>query len=163
MRNKTTKPTLPCYDKALDLLARRAHSRAELGRKLSERGYEGDELEATLERLSEARLLDDRAYAERQTERMLQGKGFAPRRIAQELRKRGVESEDIDAAVDSLEDYDPREAIAALLERKFARSLDTEQGRRRTVNALVRMGYGWGDIRGAMREYETEEKGGYYV
>ena len=154
---KNSIPSPPCYDKALDLLARRAHSRAELERKLLARGYEEDEVERVLERLLAARLLDDKAYAEHQAERMAQGKGFAPRRIAQELRRRGVDSDTIDAAVDSLEDYEPQEAITALLERKFARNLGTVQGRRRTVNALVRMGYGWTDIRNAMRRYENEQ------
>jgi regulatory protein len=146
-----------CYNKALDLLARRSHSRAELGRKLAERGYDENELQQTLDRLTAARLLDDRAYAQRQAERMLRGKGFAPRRIAQELRMRGVDSGEIDAALSAIEDHDPRKAISLLLESKFARSLADEKGRKRTVSALARMGYSWQDIRGAIRRYETEE------
>ncbi|MDR3344709.1 MAG: recombination regulator RecX [Oscillospiraceae bacterium] len=154
---KITAGSVSCYDKSLDLLARRMHSRAELERKLLDRGYVEDEVELTLDRLTDCRLLDDDAFARRQAERMMQGKGFAPRRIAQELRQRGVDGETIDAAVNSLEDYDPCAAISTLLERKFSRFLTTEQGRRRTVNALVRLGYGWQDIRKVMQNFDDTE------
>jgi len=157
MRSHIKKTAVPCYDKAMDLLAFRAHSRAELERKLLERGYTEDEVCDAVKRLINAHLLDDKAYAERQTELMIQGKGFAPRRIMQELRRRGVDGDTIAAAIDAVEDYDPLETISAMLERKFARNLNTEQGRRRTVNALVRMGYGWSDIRRAMSNFKEEE------
>ncbi|MDR1409503.1 MAG: recombination regulator RecX [Oscillospiraceae bacterium] len=158
MNRNFTKPNISCYDKALDLLARRAHSRAELERKLLEHGCPKEETNRTLERLTAARLIDDQAYAEHQTERMMKGKGFAPRRIAQELRRRGVDAEAIETTLEAMEDYDPRAAVSALIERKFARDLDTEKGRRRVVNALIRMGYDWQNIRAAMREYEDTEE-----
>ncbi|MDR1806206.1 MAG: recombination regulator RecX [Clostridium sp.] len=160
-RYKQNKPLPPCYDKALDLLARRAHSRAELEHKLRERGYAEDELQDTLERLCAAHLIDDAAYAEHMAERLARTKGFAPRRIALELRRRGVGDEELSAALEPLETQDARESIRAMLEKKFARDLDSEKGRRRAVNALVRMGYSWGDIRSAMREYDSTEENYY--
>ena len=49
------------------------------------------------------------------------------------------------------------EEIKALLAGKFAAKLGDEKARQRTFNALVRLGYGYSDIREAMRAYETEE------
>lgn len=49
---------------ALDLLARREHSRVELGRKLARHAEEGDDLDALLDNLEQAGLLSNARYAE---------------------------------------------------------------------------------------------------
>ena len=149
------KSKMSCYDKALYLLGRRAHSCAELERKLYERDYPEEEIDSVLERLLDSGMLDDSAYALRQTQLMFENKGFAPRRIAQELRRCGVDREDIDYAIGALDDYDSEETIDRLLEGKFAKNLDTEQGRRRTANALARMGYSWSEIRRGLDVFEA--------
>ena len=51
---------------------------------------------------------------------------------------------------------EPREHIKTLIETKYLRSLSDEKGRRRTVAALQRMGYSWGDISAVLNEYEEE-------
>ncbi len=48
---------------------------------------------------------------------------------------------------------DPREALRELVERKYARYLGDEKGRRRTAAALQRMGYRWDDIRCVLNEF----------
>ena len=48
-----------CHERALRLLAVRPHFRAELGAKLIARGYDADEVAATLDRLVASGLLDD--------------------------------------------------------------------------------------------------------
>ena len=53
----------PCYEKAVQLLASRPHFRRELAGKLLQRGYPADEMEATLDRLTEQGYLDDSATA----------------------------------------------------------------------------------------------------
>ena len=55
---------MPALDAGLRLLARRAHSRAELRQKLSRRGYEPGEVAAAMGRLDELAYLDDGAYAD---------------------------------------------------------------------------------------------------
>src|SRR3954470_22725251 len=52
-----------CYQKALQLLATRAHFRRELAMKLTQRGYPAEEIAAALDRLTEQKYLDDRATA----------------------------------------------------------------------------------------------------
>ena len=90
-------PAVGALDAGLRLLARRAHSRIELGRKLSRRGYQGDEVEAALARLRELGYLDDRAFAEGHVRR--RGQGLGPRALSAELAARGVDRRIADRAV----------------------------------------------------------------
>lgn len=82
--------------KAMDLLARREHSRSELSEKLTTKlvlsSEHMDTLEAVLDRLVADDLLSDERFAEVLVRSKLH-KGQGPRRIAQDLRKRGVGAE----------------------------------------------------------------------
>ncbi|HVS03584.1 MAG TPA: regulatory protein RecX [Thermoanaerobaculia bacterium] len=90
------------YEKALELLARRAHLRAQLAEKLRQRGYEGEEIAAVLGRLEREGYLDDvraaRDFAAGKRDRQ----GWGRRRVALELRRRGAPSEAVAAALEEL-------------------------------------------------------------
>jgi len=81
-----------CYAKGLDLLVRREHSRKELKGKLSQRGYSGDMVEHTLDRLEQEGLLNDARFAEAFVHYRY-GRGQGPERIRSELMERGVEGQ----------------------------------------------------------------------
>ena len=89
--------------KALELLARREHSRLELRQKLIQRGFASERVEPVLDRLIEERLLDERRYAELYACARAD-KGYGPLRIARELRERGVPDEAVDDALTALAD-----------------------------------------------------------
>jgi regulatory protein len=74
---------------ALRLLGFRDHSSGELREKLQERDYDDSLIEDVLARLVEQGWLDDRRFAEHQTEILIR-KGWGPRRIEQKLQKHGV-------------------------------------------------------------------------
>jgi regulatory protein len=82
-----------CYRKAIELLGRRDHFVEELRQKLLSRGFEADEVGATLSRLEQEALLDDRRAAEGVCRGSFRRKGFGPRRIRAELQRRGVDGE----------------------------------------------------------------------
>ena len=82
-------PERSARNTAMDLLARRDHSRHELQQKLKQRGFESEEIESALNYLQRENLQSDRAYAESYL-RSRQQKGFGPVRIEYELRDRGV-------------------------------------------------------------------------
>ncbi|MEO1082347.1 MAG: regulatory protein RecX [Pseudomonadota bacterium] len=85
---------------AMDLLARREHSRLELRRKL-ERRFTADGLDRALEQLAEEGLQCDVRFAESFTrERLL--KAYGPRRVRAELQQRGVAADVIDDALKSV-------------------------------------------------------------
>ena len=145
------------FNAAVDLLSRRAHASEELYKKL--RPKFGDEpARAAVEKAKSLYLLDDEAFAEQLAEELYERKHFAPRRILSELLRRGVNREIAQNAVESL-DKDDKNRIIVLLQGKYSACLQDEKGKRRAVNALMRMGYGYGDIKAALAEVnsETEE------
>ncbi len=74
---------------ALDLLARREHSYAELLRKLRQRGASVGMAEIELDRLQEEGLLSDERFCEAYIHARSQ-RGYGPLRLREELRQRGV-------------------------------------------------------------------------
>lgn len=81
------RPTL--RERALRLLARREHSRAELARKLRADLSPDDDLEALLDDLAGRRLLSDERYAESRAHAL--SRKFGAARIAHELRAKGLD------------------------------------------------------------------------
>jgi regulatory protein len=79
------------------LLARRAHSRWELRRKLLMKGFEAEAVEAALARLAELGYLDDSAFAHGLVRRRGAIKG--PLALSAELAARGVDRAEAAAAV----------------------------------------------------------------
>lgn len=87
---------------AAALLARRAHSRGELRRKLAAAAPEASdgEIGAALDRLEHLDLLNDADYAYNFSLRRLDESGWGPAKIRAELLRREVAGHDIDAALD---------------------------------------------------------------
>ena len=54
-------------------------------------------------------------------------------------------------------DIDPRDQIRDLIEQKYERYLVDRKGLQKTVNALMRLGYNYYDVKDVVREYYTEE------
>lgn len=74
---------------ALDLLARREHSYAEMLRKLRQRGASVAMAEVELDRLQDEGLLSDERFCEAYVHARSQ-RGYGPVRLREELRQRGV-------------------------------------------------------------------------
>lgn len=134
-------------ERALSLLAAREYTRRQLYDKLLQKGAEEPAAESAVQRMQELGLLDDAGYACRAAADMAHLKGYAPRRIRQELRRRGLEEEDIEAALMALQEESPQEHIAQLLLSRYSQLWEDEKIRRRAVAALQRMGYAYEDIR----------------
>jgi regulatory protein len=81
--------------RALRMLARREHSRAELHRKLERFAAEGDDVDAVLDDLAARGWLSDARFAELAIR--ARSARFGPLRLAQQLRSRGVAEETISA------------------------------------------------------------------
>ncbi|HUM02687.1 MAG TPA: regulatory protein RecX [Thermoanaerobaculia bacterium] len=108
-------------DAALALLARRSHTRLELSRKLSRKGFPSGEIAPVLEDLTERGYLDDaRTAAALAAAQAGRGRGRA--RIASELSARGVAPPERERALAGLDPAAERQALRRALERK-ARAL----------------------------------------
>lgn len=140
-------------EKALYLLEHRPHSKRELEDKLA-RTVGREAAGQAAGRMEELGLIDDADYAHRLAEELAR-KGFAAPRIRQELLRRGIDRE-LAAGEAERAAAAPEDALHSLIERRFARQLGEEKGRRRAVAALQRMGYRWDEIRSALRAFGGE-------
>ena len=139
-------------NKALRLLDRRDFSRAELIKKLVEKGEAQADAEAVVARLNELGVVDDRRYAALVV-RQYAGKGYGARRVRAELLRRGVPRELLDAALEEMPAQD--DALLTLLRRKLGDSFDRADVKRAT-DALARKGYGWDEIGAALQRLRDE-------
>ena len=135
-------PTL--RDRALRLLARREHSRAELARKL--RTYAGpeEELETLLEDLSRRGLLSDERYAESRAHALSRKYGAA--RIAHELRAKGLGKELAEQASEAARATEVERA-REIWRRKFRVAPRTREERAKQMRFLQSRGFSFDAIR----------------
>ena len=152
---------LKVYDRALNLLAFRARSSAELARTLVRKGEPKALVDRAIERLLEQGLLDDAAFAQSFTRAKVLGAQQSKRRVQQDLARRGVARTVSDAAIATVfeeEGVDQR-AVVEQAARKKLRSLTKLEPlvrRRRLYAFLARRGYDAEDIRRAMEAVGEE-------
>jgi regulatory protein len=145
----------------LRLLAAAPRTRAQLAAVLRRRGVPEDAAAAVLGRFTDAGLIDDAAFARAWVESRHHGRGLARRALAAELRQRGVGTEDLRAAVDSLT---PDDELAAA-RRLVAQRAGSSRGQpypvrvRRLMGMLARKGYPGGLAYRAVREVLAREQG----
>ena len=107
--------------------------------------------------LEENGLLNEERFARLYAEELVRTKHLGATGIRNKLREKSVNSQTVELVLQELE-LDEKESIAALLQGKFqSRNLQDEKDRRRTVAALVRMGYQPGDIYAVLPDITTEE------
>lgn len=138
----------------LDQLAGRARSRKELADKLAQRHVPDEIATRLLDRFEEVGLVDDAAFAEAWVEGRHSSRGLAPRALAQELRRKGVDDEIARGALAQIDDDDQAETARELVRRKL-RSLqrfDDATRTRRLVGMLARKGYPPGLAYAVVRE-----------
>jgi regulatory protein len=106
-------------DAGLRLLARRAHSRVELMRKLTRRGYDGPAISTAIGRLAELGYLDDQSFARSFVRR--RGSVRGPRALSAELAARGVDRAQVDTAIAEFGEAEQLAAATQIAERLYAR------------------------------------------
>ena len=137
------------YNKGLDFLSRRPYGTKELVKKLCEKGHEKEFAEKACDRLLELGLLNDEEYARILANDLLDRKNYSIKRIKQELAFRGIDRDIIENTSDLL-DNDPVSRIIILIKKKYINKISDEKGRKRTVDALLRLGYSYSDIKSAL-------------
>jgi regulatory protein len=137
-----------CKRQALDLLARREHSRLELERKLAARGYPPDRIAPALDDLERSGVLATARFTESFVRsRVARGKG--PVRIRAELAERGVAGEAAELLRGS--DVDWIAAARAARAKRFGAELPRDFAERaRQARFLERRGFSGAQIAAAL-------------
>ena len=128
------------YQRALNYLSFRARSRVEIERYLRDKKYEPDVIAATIERLDEAGLVDDTAFAESWVANRERLKPKGARALRYELQQKGLSETAIDAA---LEQIDESELAWRAIEKKVRQwqALDEDGFKRKAMAYLSRRGF----------------------
>ena len=135
----------------LRILSYGDNSRKDLKIKLRSKGHKAEYVEPALDKLEEYGYLDDKRYAGNLIDRLITAKHMSRGGIKNELIRKGIDRELTDALLEEI-DFDPVSSIGELLDTKFSGKFSDEKGLRRTVNDLMRLGYGWSDIKTALNE-----------
>lgn len=135
--------------RAANMISSRPLSRAELVKKLREKGATKQDAADAADWLEEIGALSDRDYAAMLV-RHYSGAGYGGARLRDELYRRGIAKELWDEVL--AETDDAREVIARVIEQKTkGRSLD-EKGRKRLFDMLLRRGFSYSDVRAVLAE-----------
>ncbi len=121
MKDKTTRSIRVV---AMDLLARREHSVYELTRKLKQRDFENDEIDAAIAALQQDNLQSDSRFIESIVNYRINA-GFGPIKIRYELRQKGVSEGLVDDYFSGL-DIDWQSIMAGQRIKKFGDSLPVD-------------------------------------
>jgi regulatory protein len=130
-------------ERALRLLARREHGRAELGAKLRAHALPEDDLEALLDDLSRRKLLSDERYAESRAHAL--SRKFGAARIAHELRAKGLDKE-LAAQASEAARATEVERARDVWRRKFRASPRTDEERAKQMRFLQSRGFSFDAI-----------------
>jgi len=127
----------------LRLLTVSPRTRAQLAQALSRRGVPDEAAEAVLSRFTDAGLIDDAAFARAWVESRHHSRGLSRRSLSDELKRRGVDSEEIREAVGTLDPEQETATARYLVERKMAssRGRPPEARVRQAASLLARKGY----------------------
>jgi regulatory protein len=134
-------------------------TRAQLADTLRTRGIPELAAEAVLSRFTEVGLIDDAMFASAWVESRHYGRGLGRRALAAELRQRGVDRGDIQAAVGSLSPETELATARALVARRLASTAGQpgEVRFRRLAGMLARKGYPAGVVYQAVRDALAQE------
>lgn len=125
-------------------------SQKELRRRLTEKGESSENAAEAVQWLSDLSLLDDDRTA-RQLAQSAARKGYGAARIKQIFYQKGIPRELWDEVLADLPE--PDGAIDRFLETRLRSKTLDQREIKRTVDALMRRGHSWQDIKSALRRY----------
>jgi regulatory protein len=143
------------FERALEALSRKERTEGELTEWLSARGFDAEDVEATVARLIELGELEDARFARRYAEDKRELRGWGPERIRTALEARGVGTAEIEAALGA-DDHSQQVERAVELLRRRSDPLDQEAGRARALAYLTRRGYDYELAYDAVRRCERD-------
>ncbi len=141
--------------RALWYLDRMDYSEKALYEKLVSKGFSKEVSSRVLAYLCEYDLVNDRRYAERLCERLMES-NISKRAAYQKMLLKGVPST---LAKELLfeDTCDETEKIIEVIRKKYSYKLEGENGYQKVYAALVRKGFSYGDVKTALKKYLESE------
>lgn len=136
--------------RAVRIVSATAVTQKDLRRRLVQKGEREEDADEAIEWLLDLNLLDDLQTA-RQLAQSAARKGYGKARIRQIFYQKGVNRELWEEAMEGLPE--PDDAIDRFLASRFKGQKPDEKETKRAVDALLRRGHSWSDIRPAMARY----------
>jgi regulatory protein len=139
---------------SMHALTRRGMSRWELEKTLLAREFDGETVTAELDRLEGVGLIDDGALAETLVRTQHERKGLGRGALTAELRRRHIDQQHIDAALEQIDADDEQSRATELAVKRAGQlsSYDLETAKRRLSGFLMRKGYSSAVVRAATDE-----------
>lgn len=144
------------WEVAVKLLAMRALTTEEVRRRLARRGYDAEQIQAVIARLTASRYLDDAEYARAWARARAHRRSLGPARLARELQARGIAEPVISGAVrEAFAERGARELAEAAAVRKLQglQGVAPEVARRRLGAYLTRQGFAVEIVLALCRQY----------
>ena len=137
-------------EKALRLLAFRAHSEYELSEKLKRAGAAGADIPEILEFVREYGFVNDAEYAMHLAKDLKNIKKYGKKRIFAELKNRGISEEYIDRALSVLTD-DEEDSLLPLVIKKLGGNFE-QKNIDKAIRYFIYRGYEFGDIKACIEK-----------
>lgn len=137
-------------NRAVRIVSATGVSKKELERRLTQKGESAQDAKAAVQWLSDLELLDDAKTAE-QLVRSAVRKGYGKARIKQILYEKRIPEEFWEDALDKVPDMD--DAVDKFLSQRLKGREPDQKELKRTIDALLRRGHSWSDIRAGLRRY----------
>jgi len=134
------------YERALKFLAPRPRSQVEVRRRLQQHKVPDGLIDAVLQRLRQAGLVDDTVFAGYWVENRQTFRPRSRRALQWELRRKGLDSEAVQAALAGADDAQAAETLAAQRARRLA-NLPEVEFRRKLQDFLLRRGFDYDTIK----------------
>ncbi|GAA4853410.1 recombination regulator RecX [Luteimicrobium xylanilyticum] len=128
---------------ALRMLTGAPRTRRQISDGLRRRDYPDDVIDEIVERFTDVGLLDDAELAGMIARSQLAERSLSRRGIAAELRRRGIDDDDAQAALETIDDDAEDAALRELVRKRLARTagLERDVRVRRVMGVLARKGY----------------------
>jgi len=140
------------YQQALHFLAARPRSAAEVRRRLTEYDYPPTAIDAALARLEHHQLVNDQQFAEYWVGQRQQFHPRGPRALRAELRRKGIDTETVDTAIEPVAEEQEEAAVQAGSRKAQSLHLLDERSFTQTMTQyLVRRGFDYDATRSAVR------------
>lgn len=141
------------HDKALSMLDMRRRSTKELHDYLRRKEFEEPVIQAVIDRLTHAGLLNDEEFARAWVRDRLLLKPKSKRALSAELFAKGISRETADLVLSELDTDDELSALQDSIERKLRQTkYATRENDDKLIAALAREGYKYSDIKNCLQQ-----------